>query len=92
MINVNLRTSLDITEVWPQKLPEVPRVGDFVQSSVRHKDGFQLTLKVVSVTWKLISNDRWEPFIELHTINRESISEFYKWYAPLVGKSVSAFI
>ncbi len=98
MIQIKCVTNLDVTmEKWPTALPTAPRVGDLIESATKHGD-FQLRLKVIRVTWVHCrpfdySECSWHPFIELHDhIEGRSIREFYEWYAPLVGKSVSAFI
>ena len=104
MINLVCRTNLDLAnERWPKKLPAVPAVGDLIRSCVKH-DGFQLMLEVVRVRWKDNYHDDperpahsytyWYPEIELG-IPKEaygSTTEFYEWYAPKVGRSVSDFI
>ena len=102
-IRVRCRTNLDLNEKWPEFLPALPREGQLIQSAVDH-NGFRLELEVESITWKYTPVDhmhRWTPVIELHiprslkstkTMETMSIREFYEWYAPLVGKSVAAFI
>jgi len=92
------RTNLDlIGEKWPEELPCVPRVGDLIQSRTK-RGAFRLTLRVVSVVWVFCEwedpneVDRYIPYIELHDPFDRSVTEFYKWYAPLVGKRVSYFI
>lgn len=79
---VHCRTNLDLNnETWPDEMPAVPNVGDHIQSATKW-DIFQLTLKVVRITWKQI-NDRypnsnsntgvyWYPEIELHMTNFHS--------------------
>ena len=97
MIKVHCRTNLDLdpAEIWPTELPAVPRVGDLIQSATKWRNGFQLRLEVMSVTWKTGSEGcGWWPEVELH-IRRSSnytLTGFYEWYAPKVGCSVSAFI
>ena len=93
MIKIHCHTNLDLAhEIWPTELPAVPRVGDLIQSATNH-DSFQLTLKVVSVTWKRPFADRqWAPVVELHDYSSRTIREFYEWYAPLTGHNVSYFI
>lgn len=94
MIRIHCRTNLDLSnEEWPTALPALPCIGDYIQSGVSH-NGFQLQLKVVSVTWRKGSglNGTWYPEIELHDGRSRSIKEFYEWYAPLVGRKVEAFI
>jgi hypothetical protein len=51
-------------------------------------------LEVVSVTWKFCGLKYWKPEIELHTKRSSNwtLRGFYEWYAPKVGRSVSAFI
>ena len=90
MIEISFYTNLDLfNEVFPDQLQQVPRVGDLVESRTIHSDGFQLKLRVVSVTWR----NQMRPLVELHAPNYiSSITEFYNWYAPLVGKRVSYFI
>ena len=99
MIKVNCHTNLDLAnaEEWPTELPSVPRVGDLIQSKHRWNNKFQLTLKVVRVYWKYVrgyskDQDRYEPFIELNTDFDMTTREFYEWYTPLIGESVSSFI
>jgi len=69
--------------------------------------GFQLELEVCGVRWvpnqagyeetgamtRFIKQE-WIPEIELHIISARkwSITDFYKWYAPLVGMTVGNFI
>ena len=95
MIKVSCHTNLDLfNEQWPYLLPMVPRKGDRIESMTRHGD-FRLSLDVVSVTWRCIDNGiayEYVPFIELYDYRKRSVREFYEWYAPLVGKSVSSFI
>lgn len=88
---VHCRTNLDLSgELWPIELPALPNIGDLIQSITKW-GVFQLRLKVVRITWKSrYDYEDWYPEIELHT--DESIREFYEWYAPLVGRSVSSFI
>ena len=91
-MNIHCKTNLDVwNEMWPGNLPAVPRVGDNIESATLHRGMFILTLKVTAVTWK---NGRhgYYPEIELHDGQNRSIKEFFEWYAPLVGKSVSSFI
>jgi len=69
-MKVHCRTNLDLaSEEWPSELPSCPRVGDRIQSSTKHGI-FQLTLKVISVTWKKRQKhegiEYWYPEIELH--------------------------
>lgn len=87
--------NLDLmNEKWPTVMPCVPQVGDYIQSTMRWDGGFQLTLEVVSITWKATNKMEWVPTIELHIKKNSnmSITDFYNWYAPKVGRSPSAFI
>lgn len=91
------RTNLDLSmERWPMSLPCIPSVGDKIQSSTHHAfNKFQLKLEVIEITWCCNGPDNpWFPHIELHIPRNKnwSIKQFYEWYAPLVGKSVSSFI
>lgn len=102
---VHCRTNLDLAnEKWPTDMPVVPNVGDHIQSKTKW-GVFQLTLKVVRVTWKYSDYYDWYPEIELHMTDFQcglpcskgkdctgSIRAFYEWYAPLIGRSVSSFI
>ena len=106
MIEVICKTDLDLfNEKWPEEMPAVPNVGDEIMS--RTKWGhFQLTLQVTNVTWEYHDyRKKYVPHIELHMNNFQrklpakkpgeadgSIVAFYEWYAPLVGKTVGAFI
>lgn len=72
MIEVHCRTALDLRgEVWPTMLPEVPRVGDHIQSATKRGE-FKLELEVVRVTWRHrkddtdFGHDRWYAHVELH--------------------------
>lgn len=115
-MRVRCRTNLDLYgEIWPEDLPAVPRVGDEIESATVWSGKFQLSLQVVSVTWKMAGArpgkqyGEWYPEIELHmttfqqrlTCRRRdqgcdcctgSITAFYEWYAPLVGRTVGSFI
>lgn len=95
MIKVHCRTNLDVPmERWPTELPELPSVGHLIESQTKHGAHFRLALRVVQVKWTYAESTRtWSPEVELH-VPREnwSIKDFFEWYAPLVGKSVSAFI
>lgn len=70
-MKVICRTNLDLrNEEWPDELPEVPRVGDYITSATK-RGTFQLELKVVRVTWKKVDswskpNGEWLPIVELH--------------------------
>jgi hypothetical protein len=74
--------------------------------AVRRHSQFQLELQVVSIKWEFsnITNE-WLPVIKLHMtewqkhlpgegegVQDGSITAFYQWYAPAVGKSVGSFI
>jgi len=71
-------------------LPEIPREGDEIESMTKHGD-FRLSLRVSTVRW-VYTHTGYLPKVELHDRMSRSIIGFYEWYAPLVGKSVSAFI
>jgi len=102
MVKIHCRTNLDLNEEWPTSLPERPVVGDRITSIINHNYGhgnINITLEVVGVTWvynKIMGAGHevfdWYLIVELHDPLKRSIREFYTWYAPLVGKSVSAFI
>lgn len=108
MIHVICRTALNVcNEEWPSHMPTVPRVGDIIESKTKRKNNAHLELQVTSVTWRWNEFDlEWHPHIELHMTNWQrllmprtnkdaaqgSIIAFYDWYAPLVGRSPSAFI
>lgn len=102
MVRIFCHTNLDLDgEIWPEDLPEVPRRGDWIESGTRWKDNFRLQLEVTSVTWRCVeeasqygTKRTWKPCVELHVpkIHNWSIRQFYEWYAPLVGRSVSAFL
>jgi len=93
VIPVRCRTNLDLVgESWPTHLPAIPRIGERIRS--RTKWGiFQLELEVVAVKW-VPSGDGYIAEVELHIpVSRNwSLVDFYKWYAPKVGKTVSSFI
>lgn len=100
-MDVMCTTNLDLqNERWPSNFRAMPNVGDYIESLTMHCNGFRLRLKVVSITWKATSDKSRErhycedcyPVVELHDCQNRSIREFYKWYAPLVGASVSSFI
>jgi hypothetical protein len=91
-MKVVCHTNLDLfNESWPTDLPTIPQVGHKIESKTYRGNKFRLSLKVVSVRWRYEINS-YVPYIELHDYQKRSISDFYKWYAPLVGKSVSSFI
>jgi hypothetical protein len=94
-----------MSEQWPEKLPAIPNVGDYITSQWKQKNGFRLELQVCRITWEYDSlNDEYIPEIELHMTKFQkglpsrkgaadgSITAFYEWYAPKVGKSVGNFI
>lgn len=106
MIPVVCHTNLDLAnEVFPDKLPCIPNVGDEIESKTDHKC-FHLTLQVVRIIYQYNKQfDGWIPYIELHMTEFQkrmssksgrgqtgSIIAFYEWYAPLVGRSVSSFV
>lgn len=106
-IKVRCRTNLDLSyEEWPTELPALPKVGDHIASKTKHGH-FRLELAVCRVTWEYSEFDKeYLPIIELHmtsfhrglpvrsskTAETGSIVAFYDWYAPLVGRTPSAFI
>lgn len=107
MILIRCHTCLDLVrgESWPSQMPAVPRIGDKIQSTLEHRNGFHLELEVVDVTWKYNGTLGWVPEIELHQTNFHkrlnckngeprtgSLRAFYEWYAPLVGGHVADFI
>ncbi len=94
MISIHCRTNLDLFgEQWPTELPSVPCMGQRICSKTRHQS-FRLRLEVICVTWEYSEHrEIWLPHIDLHDYHKGwSIADFYEWYAPLVGKGVSAFI
>lgn len=99
MVKIFCKTNLDINEKWPDTLPERPVVGDKIASMRKHKDGISIILEVVRTTWTYDKLEDcgyevydWYLEVELHDPLKRSIRDFYKWYAPLVGKSVESFI
>lgn len=107
MLRVVCHTNLDLShEEWATTMPCVPAVGHTIVSRTVHDRGFQLELRVTAIEWKYDSIlKEWVPKIELHMTDwqcrlpasREgaavgSIVAFYEWYAPKVGRTVSAFI
>ena len=96
-MKVHCRTNLDLdrAEDWPDELLAIPCRGDRIQSAMIWNDDFQLQLEVMAVIWKQNQyTNEWIPEIELHIPIgfHKSITDFYKWYAPKVGRSVSSFI
>lgn len=106
MIDVMCHSNLNLhIERWPNRLACLPHVGDEIVSAMRHGH-FQLSLQVVKIRFEYSSSHGdWIPHIELHMTDFQrrmpsksgqgaagSITAFYEWYAPLVGKSVSWFI
>ena len=103
MVKINCRTNLDLhNEKWPKELPEVPRVGDYINSgNLRDGNhGWRLSLEVVRVTWcsRLVDEYgtiEWYCEVELHLGNvwkSRTLRDFYEWYAPAIGKRASFFI
>lgn len=109
MIRIICHTNLDLEigdkNGFPTQLPEVPKVGDSIESSVEWRNGARLRLKVVSVTWKyckdpfqsrhdsLAGKTNWYPEVELHIANPNwSIKDFYEWYGRITGKGAHAYI
>jgi len=89
MHQVHCYTNLDLSsEQWPTELPTVPRLGDDIESMISHND-FRLSLMVVGIHWKY-DKGKYVPYIELTDHKQRSVKEFYEWYAPLVGKSISS--
>lgn len=104
-MRIQCTTNLDlVNEQWPNELPVVPMIGDYIRSKTKwgtSNPQFQLELEVVSVTWKYSDGfpgcgipPCWIPVVELHVkrSRKWSITDFYNWYAPLVGRSVGSFI
>lgn len=94
MIQIYCKTNLDLPhcEKWPKELPSLPRVGDHIESGHKWPNGFVLRLRVWDVTWEH-HDGQWVPRVELHMPGLfNSIRSFYEWYAPCIGKSVSAFL
>ena len=100
-MKVKCRTNLDLhREEWPTEMLAIPSVGDFIVSAAIWDNDFQLRLEVVSITWKRMltfscgNSHAWQPIIELHIPRHYSftITKFYDWYAPKVGRTVSSFI
>jgi hypothetical protein len=98
MITVRVRTNLDLHgEEWPRYLPAVPSIGHLIESSTHHEIGsgsLRLQLEVASVIWTVSKGEPYIPQIELHLPRGRfrSLREFYEWYAPRVGKTVSSFL
>lgn len=105
-MRVSCRCNLDLlNEQWPSKLPAVPCVGDHIASRTK-RGAFRLDLEVVRVTWEYSELFKeYIPHIELYMnsfqrqltsqnpeAGKGSVTAFYEWYAPIVGKSVSFFI
>jgi hypothetical protein len=105
-MRVHCHTNLDLSnEQWPTELPAVPNTGDHIVSRTKH-DRFQLELQVCRVRWEYSEHYKeYIPTIELHMSDwmkrlpakkpgaaDGSIQAFYEWYAPLVGRSVGAFL
>lgn len=92
-------TNLDLwNEQWPVELPEIPQVGDEIESMTLHRGtgtyNLRLSLEVVKVRWRF-RNNQYVPEIELHIRSahrKMSLNEWFEWYAPLVGKTKSYFI
>ena len=96
MIKIMCRTNLDLErEQFPTELPCVPRKGDYVESSTLWHNGFRLVLEVANVTWRYSETIKsWYAEVELHDrkVFNRSIYDFYEWYAPKIGKTVSYFV
>lgn len=88
-MKVIFRTNLDLySEEWPSLSngPWRPVVGDSVQSLTSWRNGFQLTLEVVDVTWKSLKcpNESYLE-VELHLPKGrgETIGQFQERYRNL---------
>ncbi len=100
MVKVTCFTNLDLLhEIWPTMLPERPIVGDRIFSATKHKSGVSLELVIVSITWKPVTVKdfdytvtEWTMLLELHNPRKESLHEFFEWYAHITGKSKHYFI
>jgi hypothetical protein len=108
-MKIRCHTNLDLErcEAWPTDLPEIPRVGDYIESSFRWKEeqlDCRLQLAVCAVTWEFCENQwdaafsksctSWEPRVELHLPPHrfENLTGFYEWYGRVTGKGKSAYI
>lgn len=84
MVKIKCRTNLDLLhEEWPTELPEVPRVGDYIESGTKRK-GQKLCLKVYSVTWR--SYDPWREWyaeVELNLRDGWTVTMLDEWYRNL---------
>jgi hypothetical protein len=94
-------TNIDLEgEVWPTELPELPKVGDVIESAIEHKNGHlkgRVALQVTEVRWKAAKQDFepfasgrydvWCPVLELG-ISKEftSIGHFQDWHAYIRNK------
>ena len=106
MIEVDCFTNMDLlNESWPGALPCRPVVGDIICSDTVHYTSdlyqerpspvaFRLELEVIAV--RFVPDNKGVYKIEVELADRKlfkrSISEFYKWYAPKVGKTSGYFI
>jgi hypothetical protein len=94
MFRIQCFTNLDLgVEEWPRMVDALPPVGSYIQSATKHGH-FQLELEVVAIRLKKSNTNEWNYEIELtdRKIFKRSIKEFYEWYAPKIGKTVSYFI
>lgn len=93
MVYVRCRTNLDVTgEKWPEELPEVPRMGDHIESQTLHGKT-RLCLEVKRVTWKVEDEyynrgrGSWYPSVELGlpALPWLTMGHFDLWYRHICG-------
>ena len=105
-VRIVCHTNLDLCncESWPEMVPAVPSVGDYIESAHiwKYEGGDRvLELVVCSIIWRkaqspglYLSKDEWYPRVELNLSPKrwENMTKFYEWYGKICGRGVHAFI
>ena len=110
MVKIYCGTNLNLLpcERWPTELPEVPKVGDLIVSSmewINEDDGIEtksrVCLEVCGIVWvpqitqaSTLLNFVWVPEVELELSRKhfKNMVDFYTWYGKITGKGKDYFI
>ena len=102
-MDIHCVTNLDLRcEMWPSELPCRPVVGDYIKSGTAHpiyKDGYSVPISHVNLELQVCAvrfvynKYKWTCEVELTLPSRwERMTDFYTWYAKILGTSVASFI